>query len=65
LSREDLKTIWNRLAMLSPYLVKEEYRRTYKECCLDGERLPPPRTIQEFVTVWKFMRHGRRRDQSH
>ncbi len=49
--------------MLSPYLVREEYRRVYKECCLDGERIPNAGTIQELVTIWKFLRHGRRRDK--
>lgn len=63
LTQEDLKHIWNKLAMLSPYLVREEYRRVYKECCLDGERIPNAGTIQELVTIWKFLRHGRRRDK--
>ena len=63
LTREHLKQIWNKLAMLSPFLVKEEYRRAYKDCCLDGERIPTARTMQEFVTIWKFLHHMRRKDR--
>lgn len=62
LSRDGLKTIWNKLAGLSPYLVKQEYRRVYQQCCLDGDRIPSASTIQEFVTIWKFLHRTRRRD---
>jgi hypothetical protein len=61
-TREQLKRIWDRLAGLSPYLVKQEYRRSYEECCLDGERIPPARIIQEFVTIWKFLHQLRKRN---
>ncbi len=57
---EELKRIWNRLATLSPYLVKQEYRSAYNACSLDGERIPTARAIQEFVTIWKFLRQQRR-----
>ena len=53
LTRDELKQLERNLSLLSPYMVKEKYRRAADRCrFLD---LPTPRVVQELVTTWRVL----------
>jgi hypothetical protein len=60
LSQEDLQTYRYQLSSLAPSSVYAEYRRLHEECQLAGERLPRASSIQQLVTVWRFLRAMRK-----
>jgi hypothetical protein len=65
LSREDLEQYRYSLARLSLLHVYAEYRRLHEECGLNGERLPKARSIQQLVTVWRYLRAQRKGQRLH
>ncbi len=65
LSKEDLEYFQHKLSALAPQHVYAEYRRLHEECSLQGDRLPRASSIQQLVTVWRFLRAQGRGDRVH
>lgn len=65
LSKDDLEQYGYTLSSLAPQRVFAEYRRLYQECKLEGEQLPKASSIQQLVTVWRFLRAARRGQRVH
>jgi hypothetical protein len=65
LSKEDLEHFQYKLSSLAPQRVYAEYRRLYEECAINGERLPKASSIQQLVTVWRFLRAASRGQRVH
>jgi hypothetical protein len=57
---EELKELKRSLSLLSPHTVRGNYEDTLLECHLRGESPPPPRIMQELVTLWKVLWKWRR-----
>jgi hypothetical protein len=55
LTRDELRRLSGELAKLSPYHVKEFYRKALEDCRLE-RGIPQPKTLQELVTAWKLLR---------
>jgi hypothetical protein len=55
LSKAELRKLFSELARLSPYHVREFYRKAWDRCRTDNG-VPRPRLIQELVTAWKIPR---------
>ena len=60
LSPEDLKSLRQNLAHLSPDGVRQFYERAFEECRLIYTRIPSPRKMQTLVQVWKQLWKWRR-----
>jgi hypothetical protein len=61
LSRDDLKTIAHRLALLNEGAVLDFYKRAHRECeIINSRTFPPPRAVQEWVQAWKQLRKWRK-----
>ena len=56
LSRDELCALQRRLDQMSVTGVQDFYRTAYLACRIDGDRVPPARSIQELVQAWKQMR---------
>lgn len=56
LSREQLNSLRQSLARLSPAHVQDFYRGALDRCRLIGDAIPPARAIQELVQGWKLLR---------
>jgi hypothetical protein len=55
MTRDQLKELKRSLSMLSPHTVGDNYQQMLEKCRL-SERIPSaPRTMQELVTLWKFL----------
>jgi hypothetical protein len=52
LTREELRKLARELSILSPYHVREFYRKAWDRCRPE-KGIPMPRLIQELVTGWK------------
>jgi hypothetical protein len=63
LTKEQLEHYRYSLSSLAPSRVYAEYRRLHEECQMAGERLPKASSVQQLVTVWRFLR-DRGRGQS-
>jgi len=55
LTREQLKELKRSLSLLSPHTVRGKYEETLLKCRLRGESPPPPRLMQELVTLWRVL----------
>jgi hypothetical protein len=55
MTREELKQVKGSLSMLSPYTVRDNYRKMPERCRLREGAPPPPRMMQELVTLWKLL----------
>jgi hypothetical protein len=60
LSEEELKELQRRLSLLSASHVEDFYREAHRECCLQENRFPPARSIQQLVQAWKQLRKWRK-----
>jgi hypothetical protein len=60
LTREQLKELKRSLSLLSPHTVRGNYEETLLKCRLHGESPPPPRLMQELVTLWRVLWRLRR-----
>jgi hypothetical protein len=65
LSKEGLELFQHKLSALAPQSVYAEYRRLHEECAILGQRLPKASSIQQLVTVWRFLRARRPGDHLH
>jgi hypothetical protein len=67
LTKEQLKAMTRRLAMLSPQSVADAYRRAHEQCGMSGNDLPKTSSLQELVTAWKLLRawQGRKREDGY
>lgn len=65
LSKEDLEHFEYKLSALAPQHIYAEYRRLYEECSLKGDRLPKASSIQQLVTIWRYLRAARRGQRLH
>jgi hypothetical protein len=54
LTKEELRKLFAELAKLSPYHVREYYRKAWDRRPEKG--IPRPRLIQELVTAWRVLR---------
>lgn len=61
LTREELKSLQQKLAGLSVLEVEAFYRSAHHRCTLQPVALPSPQSIQELVQAWKVLRKRRRR----
>ncbi len=50
---EELQTFRRNLLMLSPYSVKQKFREAADKCRF--LELPPPRVMQELITIWRVL----------
>jgi hypothetical protein len=55
MTAEELKQLKRSLAMLSPYMVRDNYQKLLEKCRLREGALPTPRMMQELVTLWKVL----------
>jgi hypothetical protein len=60
LSKEAPKEQYRSLSLLSPYHVREAYRKAWEACKLEGDT-PNAKAIQELVTAFKLLWKWRRR----
>jgi hypothetical protein len=60
LSKDALREVRRRLALLSVQHVQDFYRRALDDCHLQSGRPPSPRVIQEFVQAWRLLWRWRR-----
>lgn len=65
LTKDDLQTYTYRLSSLAPQSVFNEYRRVYAECQLTADQLPKAASVQQLVTIWRFLRARQRGDRLH
>jgi hypothetical protein len=59
LSKDELKQIQHKLALLNQPAVEEGYEKAWQDCRLIYHRLPSARSMQILVTVWKQLRRWR------
>ena len=54
---EQLKTLRHSLSAATPQMVRHRYEELFEQVCFYSTptRLPPPRLVQEFVSVWRVM----------
>jgi len=61
LSRDELKDLSRRLALLSESSVRDFYARAYRDCAIiNSSTFPSARAVQELVQAWKLLRRWRR-----
>jgi len=61
LSRQDLKSLADRLGQMRQSVVREFYDRAYRECrIVNNSTFPTARALQELVQAWKQLRKWRR-----
>lgn len=61
LSRDELKTLRERLAHLTEPSVRDLYERAYQSCrIINRSTFPTPKAMQELVQAWKQLRKWRR-----
>jgi hypothetical protein len=53
--REELNQLKRSLLMLSPHGVQDNYQKTLENCRLREGAPPPPRMMQELVTLWRIL----------
>ena len=54
-TRGELKELTRSLSLLSPHTVQDDYTELLATCRLRDGTLPPPRTMQRLVTLWKIL----------
>lgn len=57
---EELAEFRRRLSMLSDSGIEGVYNTAYKDCRLEGKRIPPAAAIQQIVAAWKELRNMQR-----
>ena len=55
MSEEELARRRHEYSMLHESRVNQLYREAWKECSMDGDKIPPPNVIQNLVQVWKVL----------
>jgi hypothetical protein len=55
MTQEQLSQMRRRLSQLTPHTVRGSYEEALERCRLRAGTPPPPRAIQELVTLWKVL----------
>jgi hypothetical protein len=58
MTKEELKDFRHRIALLAPSIVENEYRSALEQIKL--RPVPPPRLMQELVSLWRQLWQWRR-----
>jgi hypothetical protein len=59
MTEKELKDFRNKIALLAPSIVENEYRSVLEKVRM--RPLPPPRPVQELVSLWRQLWRWRRR----
>lgn len=61
MTKEELARLRRDYSMLHQSRVEHYYREAWRECKMDGDKLPRPAAIQNLVTAWKQLWRWSRR----
>jgi len=60
LTEDELQQLRQNLARLSEHRVRDLYDEAWEECRIKGQRIPPPKAVQQLVQAWRELWRWRR-----